>query len=170
LTPTRTTESLTAGLLNWHRRLQALTAVIVVGLLALVLVACGGDDSTTTSTSSTSSSTASSTTTSTSTTSNPADFEAMAAVRTAQVAIETLATDNAGRYSGATAEKLAQIEPTLADAELTVDADAQSYTLTVDTRDNSYSISRASNGRLTYPCGSPGEGECGPDGSWNPHP
>lgn len=145
---------------DWYRRLQALTSVAVIGLLALVLVACGGDGSSTSSASSTS----------TSAQSTPADFEAMAAVRNAQVAIETWATDNAGAYSGATAENLTRILPKLADADLTVEADAQSYTLTVATEDNSYSVSRAPDGSLTYPCGSPGEGECDSDGAWNPHP
>ena len=44
------------------------------------------------------------------------DADAKAAVRTAQTAIETYATDNGGEYTGADAAALNDIEPTIEEA------------------------------------------------------
>ena len=104
------------------------------------------------------------------------DSDAKEAVRTAQTAIETFATDHNGTYAGADNAALAAIEETLvnvtaAPARLTttVTATGDGYTVTVAAEDtgNTFSISRADSGALTYPCTVGGEGGC-PDGGAGP--
>jgi type IV pilus assembly protein PilA len=87
---------------------------------------------------------------------------------TAQTAMETYATDNAGSYTGGTPAELVAIEPALSNADLATVAGNDSYTVTVtaQTTGRDFSIARASSGSLTYPC-TPDGGGC--DGtSWNP--
>ena len=87
------------------------------------------------------------------------DAAAKTAVRTAQTAMETYATDHNGAYTGATAGALQTIEPTLNDAPASTLAvsglAANAYTLTVTTSDGSgrtFSIARASTGQVSRPC------------------
>jgi type IV pilus assembly protein PilA len=86
------------------------------------------------------------------------DANAKSDVKTAQVAMETYGTDNNGDYSAATAAKLVGIEPTLADATLAVPAvAADSYTVKVTAKGpgsatDSFSITRASAGTVSYTC------------------
>jgi type IV pilus assembly protein PilA len=98
------------------------------------------------------------------------DADAKSAVRTAQTAIETEATDNDGDYTTGTTARLQEIEPTLADSALTSTPNGTTgYTLMVasDT-DGEFTITRAG-GNTTYTCGPAayqGEGGCPTDGNW----
>ena len=93
------------------------------------------------------------------------DADAKSAVRTAQTAIETYATDNDGSYAGATAADLVDVEQTLSGAILTVPATAaQSYTVTVESdTGNTFSIARADTGITSLTC--TGDGGCS-GGTW----
>ena len=97
------------------------------------------------------------------------DADAKSAVRTAETAMETYATDNNGAYTGGTAGGLQAIEPTLNGATLTVPAVAAgTYTVTVtsDTT-NAFSISRLANGTTTLTCTATGNAGCPSDGTWD---
>jgi type IV pilus assembly protein PilA len=103
------------------------------------------------------------------------DASAKEAVRTAQTAIETYATDHDGKYTGATAgtatSDLNKIESTLNDVgtRLTVDsATDNSYKVTVASENtpNTFSISRASTGVVTLDCTVDGSDGCPAGGHW----
>ena len=91
------------------------------------------------------------------------DADAKSAVRTAQTAMETYATDNNGSYASATRALLIGIEQTLNEADLTgaEDGDAVSVTSTADTYSvqvdsstgNSFRIARSNTGTTTLSCG-----------------
>lgn len=97
------------------------------------------------------------------------DAKAKETAHSAQVAMETCATDNDGLYTACNIAALEAIEPTLppappeppAGAEgLTVVSTADTYGITVlSVNGNTFSINRAANGNLTYPC--TGGGGCG---------
>jgi type IV pilus assembly protein PilA len=100
------------------------------------------------------------------------DAEAKSTAKTAQTALETYATDRNGVYTGATRASLKAIEPTLssastgANAITTLTIAPTSYTLTVTSAGgNTFSIVRATNGSLTYPCTTAGTGGC-KSGGW----
>ena len=108
------------------------------------------------------------------------DSSAKEAVRTAQTAMETYSTDNDGEYTGATTAILEGIEPTLADADLTVldsggaaasvpGDDSYQVRVTSETG-NTFSIDR-NGGTLTYPCTTGGTAGCPEGGAggdfWN---
>ena len=99
------------------------------------------------------------------------DADAKSSVKTAQTAMETYATDNGGSYLGATAgtttSALNKIEPTLNDAGTrlsVVSATANTYEVKVMSESapttQGFSIARASNGTVTYPCTVAGTGGC----------
>jgi type IV pilus assembly protein PilA len=99
------------------------------------------------------------------------DADAKSAVRTAQTAIETYATDNGGSYLGATPALLQGIEATLNDvgARLTVPtANANDYKVTVDSTNtpNTFSITRATTGVTTQTCTVAGSDGCPTGGNW----
>jgi|SRR5881394_2089533 len=93
------------------------------------------------------------------------DAKAKEYAHSAQVAIETFATDHGGSYVGAGAEEgqpLIDIEPTLSSAEFTVDsAEADGYEITVtgSKATQTFSVKNAA-GTLTFPCTEGGEGGC----------
>src|SRR4051794_4358435 len=119
------------------------------------------------------------------------DASAKEAVRTVQTALETYSTDNSGAYTGATsaatgAGSLKLIEGAVPPActgspvsnapcisTLTVGANPYTATVTAKTTLNTYSIQRAADGTITYPCtvsgtdrgGCPGTGTAA--GTWN---
>jgi len=97
------------------------------------------------------------------------DADSKAAVRTAQTAIESYATDNGGSYAGADAAKLIAIEPTLSDGNLTTVTGngTTGYTLksTSDTA-NVFEITRAG-GTTDLKCTTAGKGGCPPSGDWS---
>jgi len=104
------------------------------------------------------------------------DSSAKEAVRTAETAMETYATDNDGKYTGATAgtaaSKLNVIEPSLNDvgANLTITGLAvDGYTVNVKsdtTNANVFSITRASDGTTTLTCTAAGKDGCPSNGTW----
>ncbi|MDX6588149.1 MAG: type pilus assembly protein PilA [Solirubrobacterales bacterium] len=99
------------------------------------------------------------------------DAEARSAVRTAQTAIETYATDHDGSYEGAEADDLRAIEETLVDAAISdVTSDENSYSITVESSAgdplHTFTIARKSDGRTEYSCTEHGEGGCPITGRW----
>jgi type IV pilus assembly protein PilA len=99
------------------------------------------------------------------------DADAKSAVRTAENAAETIATDNDGRYDGAggvTVARLTSIESTLAGASLSVPAvSAGGYTVRVTSdTGNSFDIVRNSDGTTDFPCAAAGSAGCPSDGTW----
>jgi prepilin-type N-terminal cleavage/methylation domain-containing protein len=108
------------------------------------------------------------------------DADAKAAVRTAETAMETYATDNGGSYAGATSDptapyangSLQAIEPTLGDegARLTIPATAaDSYTVQVESESGAtqlFRISRAADGTTTLACDVDGNDGCPSSGEW----
>jgi type IV pilus assembly protein PilA len=105
------------------------------------------------------------------------DADAKAAVRTAQTAMETVATDHPdGLYENAdgtavTAADLTNIEQTLAEVEadmtVTVPAGGESYTVAVESETgNDFSIIRAADGTVTYPCTTGGTAGCPSNDLW----
>jgi prepilin-type N-terminal cleavage/methylation domain-containing protein len=100
------------------------------------------------------------------------DADAKAAVRTAETAAETIATDNNGAYDGAggvTVANLRNVEQTLNGATLSVPAvAADSYTVRVTSdTGNTFDISRADTGVATLSCAVAGYAGCPRDGSWD---
>ncbi len=75
---------------------------------------------------------------------------------TAQIAIETYATDNNGSYAGATRALLVAREPSITgwQSRLTVTVTATTYTVKVKVKSGTatFSIARAAGGAVTYPC------------------
>ena len=98
------------------------------------------------------------------------DSSAKEAVRTAQTAIETYSTDNNGSYDNAEiAGTLEAIEPTLNDVVSLAVTDTggagtpsdNSYRVTVESETgNFFSIDRAADSSLTYPCTTGGTAGC----------
>lgn len=101
------------------------------------------------------------------------DADAKAAVRTAQTAMETWATDNGGAYNtggGPTAADLTTIEPSLGNADLQnpTGLAEKAYTLTVNSEvsGQTFSISRAATGVLDSNCTVLEVAGCPADGNW----
>ncbi len=101
------------------------------------------------------------------------DAKAKETAHSAQVAMETCATENSGEYRECTASKLEAIEPTLTGApfSLTPAPTANTYTIKVTSTPSTqyFEIVRASSGQLTYPCAVMATGGCpkvGASGSW----
>jgi hypothetical protein len=97
-----------------------------------------------------------------------ADTTSQAQVRTAQAAIETYAADHNASYVGATPASLVQIEPSLQGADLAVEADAGSYTVSVsnDVSGNTFAITQDTAGLVTYDCSDAGVAGCPAGGQW----
>jgi type IV pilus assembly protein PilA len=110
------------------------------------------------------------------------DAEAKSAVRTAQTAIETYATDNDGSYAGATSDptapyaagSLQAIEQSLGDvgARLTLPVAPTSNTYTVQVESEVgatqlFRIARAADGTTTSTCDVDGTGGCPSNGQWD---
>jgi type IV pilus assembly protein PilA len=96
------------------------------------------------------------------------DAQAKAAVRTAQTAMETWATENQGEYTGATAEILEGIEPTLEDANLNepTELGADSYEVSVESDTETDFIISRNGGTVDFDC-TPVGGGCPTGGNWN---
>jgi type IV pilus assembly protein PilA len=100
------------------------------------------------------------------------DAKAKETAHSAQVAVETYATENGGSYEGVTLPKLHKIEPTIEEgagspvAVVAIEA-GKGYEITVtstSTSGNKFQIVNKS-GTLTYPCSTPETGGC-PVGGW----
>jgi type IV pilus assembly protein PilA len=102
------------------------------------------------------------------------DADAKAAVRTAQTAIETYATDHGGTYVGATAADLKAIEPSLNDADVEEPSDlsATDYKVTVTSENtpNTFSIERGVgallDGETSLTCTTSDNDGCPDGGNW----
>ena len=104
------------------------------------------------------------------------DSKAKEYAHSAQVAIETYATENGGSYefktepgSEATLEEtLENIEPTLSGAQnLTATSTEKEYTITVESEtENTFSIHRKENSETELTCEEPGNAGCPPSGEW----
>lgn len=96
------------------------------------------------------------------------DAKAKEYAHSAQVAMETYATDNNGEYTDADVAALENIEPTLASADLTVDsATDDSYEITVvgSKATQTFSIANAA-GTLSFPCTANETGGCPAGEDW----
>ncbi|HYH54909.1 MAG TPA: type II secretion system protein [Solirubrobacterales bacterium] len=97
------------------------------------------------------------------------DAEAKEYAHSAQVAMETYATDNDGSYVGAGAEEaqpLKDIEPTLDSADITVNAaEATRYELTSESSNEREFTIENDAGTLTFTC-APVGGGCPPGENW----
>jgi len=102
------------------------------------------------------------------------DAKAKETAHSAQVAMETCGTENNGEYTLCTLSKLESIEPTLTGAPMEFGATPGTSTYNIKIKSTpttqTFSIVRASNGSLTYPCTAAGTGGCpgsgGGTGSW----
>jgi type IV pilus assembly protein PilA len=103
------------------------------------------------------------------------DADAKTGARTAETAMETLATENGGDYSpGAmtpaqVAARLSQIEPTLQTSRLTVSYPAgEEYAVTYSSTNtpNTFTITRHTNGTKTADCETDGNDGCPTGGNW----
>jgi type IV pilus assembly protein PilA len=99
------------------------------------------------------------------------DGEAKAGVRSAQTAMESFATDNDGKYTGATTTNLQSIEPTLNDANgLAVgSATDAGYSVSVTSKSKygtKFTITRNDTGTISRSCDKPGDGACKSDSTW----
>jgi len=96
------------------------------------------------------------------------DAKAKETAHSAQVAIETYATDNSGSYAEATPEKLHNIEPTLpegAPLSVTVLGGGTGYEVTVENEQNSNTFTiKNEGGTMSYPCTAAGTGGCPGEG------
>jgi type IV pilus assembly protein PilA len=103
------------------------------------------------------------------------DAGAKSDVKTAQTAMETYSTDHNGSYTGADTAGLVAIEPTLSGATslvVTPNATGDGYTLTASAKGpagvvNTFSVTRAAAGGVTFPCTVAGKGGCPSTGLWN---
>jgi len=115
---------------------------------------------------------------STSTSTQSDDAAAKELAHTAQVAIETMATDNNGSYAGATPKLLNQYESTIqlgpgsgnayiAANGVTVLGGGTGYNVTAtSTTGDSFGITRSASGALSRSCRPSGQGGCSSGGSW----
>jgi type IV pilus assembly protein PilA len=102
------------------------------------------------------------------------DAQAKAAVRTAETAMETYATEHGGEYLAATDENLHDIEPTLVetgggDNEIIV-AEAGVETFKVESvsgTDNHFIIEREAGGVVDFDCTEHSNAGCPSTGNWN---
>ena len=100
------------------------------------------------------------------------DAKAKETAHSAQVAMETCATDEGNSYAGCDLAALENIEKTLPPAPaageegLAVASTADTYTITVTakTTGDTFSIARDGEGVTTFEC--TGEGGCPPNGEW----
>lgn len=102
------------------------------------------------------------------------DAQAKSAARTAETAIETYATENAGSYEGATALKLHEIEPTLQTAgnnkiEVPLAGLGKTkFTVTsVAGTGDTFTISRLEGGTVDFECTTKGKAGCPSNGNWD---
>jgi hypothetical protein len=96
------------------------------------------------------------------------DSLAKVEAHSAQVAIETYATENDGSYAGVTPDALRALEPRLPSSLEVTRADPGSYTLSVAARNgDSFAMEREANGELFFTCDHPGEGGCPVSGEWS---
>jgi type IV pilus assembly protein PilA len=98
------------------------------------------------------------------------DSQAKEYAHSAQVAIETYATENAGSYESADAKRLQEIEPTLNGAKkltVTPEETGKAYTVTVESdTGNTFSVNRNKESKTSLTCTAKGKAGCPPSGEW----
>jgi type IV pilus assembly protein PilA len=99
------------------------------------------------------------------------DAKAKEYAHTAEVAMETCATDNNNVYTSCNQAALSAIEPTIP-AEgggFTIAPAASNYTISVKATgglENTFNVIRSSTGALTFTCTTVGKGGCPTGGNW----
>lgn len=95
------------------------------------------------------------------------DAKAKEYAHTAEVTLETYATENSGSYVGATNAKLEAIEPTIKSAKLTLGTlTATGYTLTSESSTGNKFVITNTAGALTFTCTVISKGGCPSTGNW----
>jgi type IV pilus assembly protein PilA len=99
------------------------------------------------------------------------DAKAKEYAHTAEVAMETCATDNNNVYTSCDQAALSAIEPTIpaANGGFTITPAANSYTIAVKATgglENTFTVARAATGALTFTCTTAGKGGCPTGGNW----
>lgn len=103
------------------------------------------------------------------------DSKAKENAHTAQVAVETYATENGGSYTGVTMEKLHKIEPTLPSEApeagkegISVSSEASNKYVIASTSSNGHTFKIVNEaGTLTYPCEPESSGGCPASKTWD---
>lgn len=103
------------------------------------------------------------------------DSKAKENAHTAQVAVETYATENGGSYTGVTMEKLHKIEPTLPSTEPEAGKEGIKVSTTASNKYKIESISSNNHvfsiineaGTMSYPCTPKESGGCPASEKWN---
>lgn len=99
-----------------------------------------------------------------------ADSKAKETAHSAQVAMETCATDNNNTYTSCDVTALKAIENTIpASPTVAVSYPAGSkYLITVQSNptERTFGIERMNNGEMAYPCSAEGQGGCPSGGDW----
>ena len=98
------------------------------------------------------------------------DAKAKEYAHSAQVAMETYATDHSGEYTGASVAELEKIEPTLASAEFKegkiAKVGAKEYEFTILGSTGQEFTVKNVEGTLTFSCLAKGKGGCPSTGNW----
>ena len=101
------------------------------------------------------------------------DASAKVQARTAETAAETFSTNNGSEgYTGMTAAKLQEIEPTLKETNAatltvgTVSKEAYEVKSTAAATSDVYNIKRVAGGEIERTCSPTGKGACPTNGSW----
>ncbi len=97
------------------------------------------------------------------------DAKAKEYAHTAQVTMETFATEHSGAYTEATVAALEGIEPTLKNAKITLAGlGPKKYEITseAETSANKFTIKREESGALAFTCETKGKGGCPSTGNW----
>jgi type IV pilus assembly protein PilA len=99
------------------------------------------------------------------------DAKAKEYAHTAQVAMETYATDNSGSYVGATKAELEKIEPTISSATFnpavpTVSSNSYKIGIQGSATTQVFYVERTSTGALKFECIATGTGGCPTNGKW----
>jgi type IV pilus assembly protein PilA len=102
------------------------------------------------------------------------DAKAKETAHSAQVAMETCATDNGGTYdvTNCAIGRLQAIEPTIPTTGVTTTAGTPTdgYTIVVQGTSGTFTVTRNTNGTMSYTCSAGGEGGCsgtvGSPGTW----
>jgi type IV pilus assembly protein PilA len=100
------------------------------------------------------------------------DAKAKENAHSAQVAMETCASEEGNSYENCSATRLKEIETTLPSTEgeetlAATELGASTYKITVtSTKEHEFSVARAEDGSVTFPCSPPGEGGCPTSEEW----
>ncbi len=95
------------------------------------------------------------------------DAKAKEYAHTAEVAMETCATENSGLYTACAAPALEAVEPTLKSAKLTVPKhEGEEYEVTSESDNGNKFTIKNVKGTLSFTCTEGGKGGCPAGGNW----